>query len=149
VSKDVIKTMNDLIHLDRDAIRAYEQAIDACEDAGIRAKLGEFMGDHERHVRDLENRVRALGGEPPARRDLKGFLIEGFTALTSRGDRSALLAMRANEELTNRTYRDALEDGLPEDVRALVERNYEDEVRHLNWIKEALSSRAWDEEKAA
>jgi uncharacterized protein (TIGR02284 family) len=149
VSKDPIKAMNDLIHLDQDAIRAYEQAIEACEIPEIRATLTEFQGDHQRHVRDLDAKVRSMGGEPPAGRDIKGFFIEGFTALTSMGDRSALMAMRANEELTTHTYRSALEQALPADVSALIEENYKDEVRHLSWIKQMQESRGWEKPKAA
>lgn len=149
MSRDIIKTLSNLIHLDQDAIRAYDEAINASENLEIRAKLTEFRGDHHRHVRDLEAQVRSLGAEPEAGRDVKGFLIEGFTALTSQGDKSALFAMRVNEELTNRTYRDALDDVLPEDIRVVVERNYEDEVRHISWIKEAISAGGWGSEKAA
>jgi len=149
VSKDPIKVMNDLIQLDRDAIHAYQQAIEACEVPAIRAKLTEFQGDHQRHVRDLDAKVRSMGGEPPAGRDIKGFFMEGFTALTSLGDRSALVAMRTNEELTTRTYRSVLEQTPPVDVSALIEENYKDEQRHLNWIKEALDTRAWEKPRAA
>jgi hypothetical protein len=29
-------------------------------------------------------------------------------------------------------------------VRAIVERNYEDERCHLTWVKETLSARSWE-----
>jgi uncharacterized protein (TIGR02284 family) len=148
MNEDAIKTLNDLIHLDVDAIHAYRQAIDACDTAEIKDRLTEFRGDHERHVRDLAVVVRGLGGEPDERQDLKGFLIEGFTAITSHGDRSALVAMRGNEELTTRRYDAARKANLTE-ARDLIERNYQDEVRHLTWIKDAITSRAWDKDKAA
>src|SRR5262249_46792443 len=144
-----IEPLNNLIHVDRDAILAYEQAIDACEVPEIRTKLSVFAGDHERHVRDLELKVRALGGEPAAGRDIKGFFIKGFTALASQGDRSALVAMRTNEELTIRAYHAALEEEHTEDVRLLIEQNYQDEVSHLEWIKETLENRGWEKVKAA
>jgi len=147
MAKELIDRLNDLIQLDVDAVRAYEQAIDACDAADIKSKLNEFKGDHERHITDLSAVVSAEGGTPEVKRDIKGFLIEGFTAIVSHGDHSALLAMHGNEELTNRIYRAALDEELPQDVRAPVERNYEDEQRHLAWIKEALDTRAW--EKAA
>jgi uncharacterized protein (TIGR02284 family) len=149
MDEEAITTLNDLIHLDVDAIQAYRHAIDACDTVEIKEKLSEFMGDHERHVRDLRDAVRSLGSEPEEGRDLKGFFIEGFTAIVSQGDRSALLAMRGNEELTNRRYDAARSADVPESVRPVIERNYEDEVRHLAWIKEAISSRAWDTEPGA
>ena len=146
--ENAISTLNDLIHLDIDAIHAYRQAIDACEIAEVRTQLAAFMADHEQHVTNLEAAVRNVGGVPAAGRDLKGFFIEGFTAVVSRGDRSALMAMRGNEEITTRRYDAALRANLAAEIRTLVEKNHQDEVRHLNWIKDAIDRRVW-ERKAA
>ena len=76
-------------------------------------------------------------------------MIEGFTKVASRGDRSALQAMRGNEELTNRSYEAALKEKLPADVRALLEKNLADERRHLAWIKDALDRKLWEHERHA
>ncbi len=149
MNESTIKVINGQIEIDLDAIAAYEEAISACDSQDIKAELALFRGDHERHVRNLSEMVRLLGGEPAAKTDLKGMFIQGFTKLTSRGDRSALMAMRGNEELTNRSYRAALENNVPEEVRALFERNLADEQRHLAWIKDAIAARAWDREQPA
>jgi hypothetical protein len=146
MNDEAVATLNDLIHLDVDAIHAYRQAIDACTVAEIRDQLLAFEGDHRRHVTELEGAVRALGSEPVQGQDLKGFIIEGFTAIASRGDRSALLVMRGNEEITTRRYdaaRRASTD-ISGDLVLLIEKNYQDEVRHLAWIKEAIDRKAWD-----
>ncbi|WP_437290475.1 PA2169 family four-helix-bundle protein [Sorangium sp. So ce406] len=145
MARDVIEVLNDLIQLDRDAIASYDQAIEACERAPIRGMLARFRDDHARHVVDLSAHVASLGGAPAQTRDLKGKIIEGFTAITSMGDQSALLAMRGNEELTNRQYAAALNEGLTTEARAIVERNYDDEKRHLAWIKDALSRKVWEQ----
>lgn len=141
--KNIVNIMNRLTRLDFTAIRAYEQAIEGARSVEIREMLTEFMADHHRHVRDLRAMVLAYGGKPAKRRGLMGPLIEGFTAALATGNRTALLAMRGNEELTNRTYAAALRQPLPEGVRALIARNYADERRHLAWIKEARTVRSW------
>ncbi|AUX21883.1 ferritin [Sorangium cellulosum] len=145
MARDVIEVLNDLIQLDRDAIAAYDQAVEACERASVREPLARFRDDHARHVTDLSALVTSLGGAPAQTRDLKGKLIEGFTAITSFGDQSALLAMRGNEELTNRKYEAALNEALTVEARAVVERNRADEQRHLAWIKDALSRKVWEQ----
>jgi uncharacterized protein (TIGR02284 family) len=148
MARNTIEIMNDLIQLDVDAVHAYEQAIEACDIVTIQEKLRAFQGDHERHIEDLSRLVRARGAEPKVTRDAKGFLIKGFTAIMSRGDHSALMAMRGNEELTNLSYKNALDDvGAEAEVRTVVERNYADEQRHLAWIKDALDQKLY--EKAA
>ena len=148
-NREVCDNLNRLIKLDVDAVNAYKQAIDACTMEEIRSKLVQFQEDHQRHIRDLSQQVRLFGGTPEVETSWAGFLIEGFTAITSQGDHSALVAMRGNEELTNRTYESALDaQDLPVDVRALLERNFSDEQRHLSWIKYQLDMRVW-ERKAA
>jgi uncharacterized protein (TIGR02284 family) len=146
-NKDVIELLNDLIRLDVDAIHAYSQAIDACKRAEIRDKLSEFRAEHEGHIEVLSGEVQSLGGTPDVRKDFKGLLVEGFAAIVSQGDASALLAMRANEEITTRTYQHALEKDPPPGILAVVTNAFADERRHLGWIKSAIDRKIW--EKAA
>ena len=149
MDKKIVDRLNDLIQLDVDAVLAYQQAIDACEVSDIRRKLKSFQDDHQQHINDLAEIVSANGVEPKIKRDLKGFLIEGFTAVASQGDFSALMAMSGNEELTNRRYEAAQKMELPGHVRAIVERNYADEQRHLAWIKEAIAGQLWQTKEGA
>jgi uncharacterized protein (TIGR02284 family) len=145
----VVDKLNDLIKLDVDAIHAYDQAISSCTMDELKRGLTEFRSDHDRHVRELSDCVRALGGQPEVRRDWKGFLISGFTAIVSQGDQSSLMAMQTNEELTNSSYRRALDlENLSPEIRSLLEKNYADEQRHLAWIKDKLSSRVWERRAA-
>ena len=147
--RDVVGDLNNLIQLDVDAIKAYDQAIEACEHASVKIKLTEFRADHQRHITDLSAHVRALGAEPEVKQDLKGYLIEGFTAITSIGTHSALVSMQGNEVLTNKSYQSALKKDFSPEIRATLERNFSDEQRHLSWIKEALRLKAWEREAKA
>jgi uncharacterized protein (TIGR02284 family) len=149
-TKETIKTLSDLCQLDIDAVYAYEQAIERIDHSEIRSNLESFKADHERHMNDLSQAIRDLGADPPERkRDFKGFLLEGFTALRGiTGTEGALKAMRSNEKLTNRNYEDALSKDLPADVRELVRRNREDERRHLTYIERALEERIWEQRGA-
>jgi uncharacterized protein (TIGR02284 family) len=135
--KAAIDCLNDLIQLDYDAVQAYKQAIEKIDDGVARADLVAFQADHERHIADLSQAVRMLGGEPEKMgRDFKGVLLEGLTALRAvTGNLGALRAMRMNEKLTNRSYEKALETRLPGSARDVVLRNREDERRHLASIE--------------
>lgn len=146
MNEKVISVLNDLIQLDIDAVHAYGQAIDAVEDSVVRGRLLEFQNDHERHIRELGQTVREQGGTPiEHKRDFKGFLIEGMTAIRSAtGTKGALKAMKTNEVLTNRKYDKALEEDLPPRVRDLVLRNRDDERRHLQYIESCLTSKQAD-----
>ena len=141
-----IGSVHDLIHLDMDAIKAYEQAIKACEHEIVVSQLRQFQGDHQRHVRELSEELRRLGEEPQVKTDVKGFFIEKFTAITSMGTRSALMSMTGNEMLTTSRYKAAVElQDLPESTKAIIRRNYDDEQRHLTWIRDALDRKIWEQ----
>lgn len=144
---DTIAALNDLIHLDIDAIRAYEHAIKACDHEAVASQLRSFQDDHRRHVLDLGNEVAKLGGKAPDKPDVKGFFIAGFTAVTSIGTHSALVAMQGNEKLTTSRYAAAIElQEITPEIRTIITRNYQDEQRHLAWIQQALQNKVWEQE---
>ncbi len=135
--KDVIHTLNELIQLDFDATKIYEQAIEHADDPVVREDLEQFRADHERHIVELTRAVEDLGGEvEEVSRDIKGVLLEGMTKLRSAtGTLGALRAMRMNEKLTNRTYDHAARKDLPAAAFEIVTRGLEDERRHLAAIE--------------
>jgi uncharacterized protein (TIGR02284 family) len=142
----MLERLNDLIALDYDAVGAYQAAIDRIDVETLRISLKAFQQDHERHIRDLSKVVTTLGGTPRTKPDTKGFILKGFTAVTSMmGNEAALQAMRGNETLTNRSYRAALDEDWSDEARKIIERNYADEQRHLKFIQEALRDRLWEQ----
>jgi len=145
-SQEIIKKLTSLVHLDADAARAYTHALDEIDEPAVHAQLVKFHDDHERHVLELSQAIRGLGGTPPQRtRDVKGYVIAGFTAIRSAmGPESALKALRSNEKLTNKTYANAITWELPPDIKGIVESNYRDEQHHLQYVEQSLSSRAWE-----
>lgn len=139
-TNDTVEKLIALCQLDIDAIHAYEQALPHLDDAAARRALESFKGDHARHVADLSRVITALGGTPPdLTKDFKGFLIQGMTAVQSVvGTKGALLAMKTNEHLTNKAYAGAMSATLPPEAAQVVQRNYDDEKRHLAYIERAL-----------
>lgn len=140
-TNDILEKLNDLMHLDVDAVRAYEEAIDKIDNAEVKNQLSIYRADHERHVQELRRLVTGLGGEAEeAKPDLRGVLIEGMTKLrSSMGDEQALKAMHQNEELTNKRYREAVSWEVPSDVHEVLLRGYDDEKRHIAYIEQQLS----------
>jgi hypothetical protein len=105
-------------------------------DFDVKLDLESFLNDHERHIMELTQVVRDLGGEPiPVHRDFKGALLEGMTKLRSRGTLGALRAMRMNEKLTNRTYDKVAHVYMPPLGQVIVIENRDDERRHLAAIE--------------
>ncbi|MDB4962870.1 MAG: hypothetical protein JWP01_2869 [Myxococcales bacterium] len=138
--EDIIDDLEDLMQLDRDAVKAYEIALDKVSDRAVREDLLMFKLDHERHVDDLARIVVRLGGEPEDRGNLRGLLSETLAVIRgSRGTLGALKAIRMSEKLTNTMYAKTLEEPLTIDAREVVEANRDDERRHLVAIKGHLA----------
>lgn len=135
-----------LAQLDVDAVELYEAAIKHVDVPLVREKLTEFRWDHERHVQELNRELAQIGGSPVEHKtDVKGALLRGFTEVTSMmGTSGALMAMTTNEELTNRSYQSALKLEWSATQRALIEKNFSDEKRHLAWIKQAHKEKPWE-----
>jgi len=140
--KGGIKKLSDLAQLDIDAVNAYETALRKIDDKEIHRTIDQFRQDHLRHVDDLNNVIVKLGGKAAEfSKDLKGYLIDGMTALRSvTGTKGALKAMETNEIITNKNYSESLNDNVDfsEEIRGLLQKNYNDEQRHLAFIRETL-----------
>lgn len=144
--KETIEKLNDLIKLDFDAVNAYEEAIKRIDLNEVGMRLREFQSDHRRHIDDLSECVRRLGGTPENKPSIKGFFLKQMTSISSSmGNEQALKAMQANETLTNKTYASAIKENWPANVRPVIEKNYQDEQRHLNQIKEWVDRRVWEQ----
>lgn len=142
-NQEIIDHLTNLVQLDIDAILAYDHAIADIDEMRIRNNLERFRGDHERHVENLSRLIVTYGGRPPEfSRDFKGFIIEGMTAImTKGGTRSTLLAMTSNEAITNARYRAATSLDFPPEIKETIQHNYRDEQHHIAFIKEVLKEK--------
>jgi demethoxyubiquinone hydroxylase (CLK1/Coq7/Cat5 family) len=149
--KSEVAKLRSLAQLDVDAVGAYDAAIARVGESLIRERLNDFRVDHVRHVQDLNALIQRFGGEPvELKMDLKGVAMKGMTAVTSMmGTEAALVAMLGNEEFTNRAYELALQFKWSPEVRTLIQKNREDELRHVTWIRDAVRTRPWLRESAS
>ncbi|MGA1875815.1 MAG: ferritin-like domain-containing protein [bacterium] len=145
-TKEMVKRLSSLVQLDIDAVHSYGQAIDEIDVPSIRQQITQFRDDHLRHINELSEIIRNYGETPPEySRDIKGFVLEGFTAIRSlTGTEGALKALHANEKITNRMYADARTWDLLSDAKNTVEINYSDEQRHIRYLEEAIENRLWE-----
>ncbi|MEW5895799.1 MAG: PA2169 family four-helix-bundle protein [Candidatus Omnitrophota bacterium] len=133
---EVVEHLNDLINLDIDASNSYLQAVEKIDDTSIQEQMLTFREEHERHIDSLNGELQKMGEKPSKRtKDFKGYLMEGFTALRSAsGTSGALEAMKQNEKLVNKKYKEAVKWEVPEEVHRIIQENYEDVQEHLMYI---------------
>ena len=140
----LVLELNRLIHLDFDAIAAYEAALEHLHDPQYQDNLRNFMADHQRHTEELAVYVRKYEGKPATSGDMKKVLTKGRVLMASLGsDRRILEAMHANEDQTNAEYERAVQKLADEpEVAAILRRNLNDERRHRQWLVSTLDGLA-------
>lgn len=137
---NLIDMLESLAHLEHDAVAAYRAAVDRLDDNTLKTAMQGMLGDHENHVRELGDLLRAQGKEPPTGTDAKGMLTKGKVVMADlMGDKAILQAMKTNEDDTNTAYDRAVNhnDATPE-VKAVLEKAQADEHRHKAWITETI-----------
>lgn len=138
-SADVISKLRDLVALEFNAIETYEAAIERLEDLDYRAKITEFLGEHERHLMELCDAIIEEGGTPPDGGDYKQFLTKGPVVLAGiGGDKAILQAMLLNESLTNRLYENANDEIFPGYIQLKLKQALGDVRHHRVWIESAI-----------
>lgn len=146
-----LEALSSLAELEQQTAAAYEVAAESAEEEEIREQLRAFRDDHLRHIGALNKALKKLGGKPVDERVDPSRLLLGRIAGLARplGSWGALVAMLANEQLTNATYETLLEFDWDEEIADLLEENFDDETRHLDWVIEAEEVFADAAEKAA
>jgi rubrerythrin len=137
---ELLAELNDLLQLDHDAVQAYTLAIDTLKSDAYRETLIQFRGDHQRHIRELTDLVRAHGGTPVETAHLPTGLFKlAVQALGTAGDdRRVLLAFKTNEGQVREKYRRHADAPHPPEVTDVLRRAAVDEEKHYAWAAEIL-----------
>ncbi|MGR3455165.1 DUF892 family protein [Pseudooceanicola sp.] len=131
--------ITNLLHLEHDAIAAYESTIERLDDPAKRERIEAFRQDHLNHVSQLEQFATRLGIEIPTGGDMKQMLTTGKVALAGiAGEDSVIKAMKTNEDDTVQAYQQASSNPVGDaDMKPVFTKALEDEQRHRAWMESA------------
>ncbi|MBS1302713.1 ferritin-like domain-containing protein [Loktanella sp. SALINAS62] len=131
------KLVQNLLHLEHDAIAAYESTIERLDDAEHSAQIETFRQDHLNHVAQLEKFAADLGIEAPSGGDMKQMMTTGKVALADLvGDEAIINAMKTNEDDTVQAYEQASDNTVADgQMRPIFLQALEDERRHRAWME--------------
>lgn len=148
----LISTLNDLIQISKDGEKGFLACADDAQERYVYYKemFLERATDCAQTVLDLQDLVHRLGGEPTNHSTLSGAMHRQWlnlkSAITGRDDEAILAECAREEEMAVQAYRKALSQDLPNDVRLIIERQYQgvltnhDKVRGLH--RQARSKKA-------
>jgi len=134
--KDFSNALYALCELDYDAVEAYKAAINHLESEGYKARLYQFMLDHERQIKDISEALVKHQKLLPQKLDAKQYITQGKIVLASLfGDQAILKAMLTNEVDTNTAYFRVKNhpDKWPE-IDMVIEMGLNHEKKHKQWL---------------
>jgi uncharacterized protein (TIGR02284 family) len=128
-TQDTIDVLNTLLETSIDGERGFHKVAEHIHGAGLRTLFIQRANECRQGAAELRAKVVQLGGEPETGGTTSGALQRGWLALlgsiSGHSDKSLLEACERGEDSAMERYRDALDQALPDDVRLLVERQYE------------------------
>lgn len=126
VNDKVIATLNSLTETCKDGEVGFRTAAEALSDQAIKAAFGKFARDRGQMARDLQDEVQGLGGTPEASGSVSGAVHRGWinikSVITGKDDQKIIAEAERGEDIAKAAYESALEESLPAQVRALIER---------------------------
>jgi hypothetical protein len=136
----LVAELNDLLQLDYDAVAAYAIALSSLDDPGYQDAVRRFKVDHERHIDELTDLVRAYGGIPLALPHVSGVFKTAVQAVSAAGNDAAIItAFKANEVQSRDKYRRAASKQHPPDVQGALIKAARDEQHHFSWAMRTLA----------
>jgi len=136
----ITSILNDLIETSRDGEKGFRTAAEDTKNAELKSVFLRRAEDCAKGAADLAPIVARLGGKPEEGGSVAGALHRGWvqtkSAVTSRDDLAILEETERGEDVAKAKYRKALDDpDLPEDVRAIVQQQYDGVLRNHDQIR--------------
>jgi uncharacterized protein (TIGR02284 family) len=126
VNDNVIDILNDLIETSKDGEYGFAECAERVESPELRETLRKRSADCAGAVADLQRMVLQYGGKPAEHGTVMGALHRGWVSvkdtLSGNSDHAVLEECERGEDAALASYRKALKEELPADVRSLIER---------------------------
>ena len=109
-----ISILNDLIETCKDGQHGFSTAAKDAKDAELARVFSQYAAQRGDYIRELQQRVRALGGDPDTHGSVSGSLHRGWinlkSALTTNEPHAVLAECERGEDAAVANYRNALKE---------------------------------------
>lgn len=124
-----ISTLNDLIETLRDGQNGFKEAAENAKSPDLKSFFNQVSLERAQMVGELQQEVRALGGDPENSGSTAGALhrtwIDIKGTLTGKDDKAILNEAERGEDSAVKAYQDALkEPNLPASLRTVIEHQF-------------------------
>lgn len=139
-NKDVVSILNDLIETSRDGEQGFRTAAEQARSAELKSVFEVGAQRCAQGARELQALVDQFGGTPTDSGSVSGAIHRGWTdfkaKVTGHDDVRVLEEVERGEDYALERYREALEKTLPENVRAVIERQYRGVIENHDRVRD-------------
>lgn len=136
---DVVSTLNELIETCKDGQEGFKQAAEGVERSDLKSLFFEFSQQRAHFAGELQGLVQKLGEEPETSGSTAGALHRGWinlkAAITGKDEQAVLNEAERGEDSAKNTYKEALENPLPDYIAEVVRNQYESIVMAHDRVK--------------
>lgn len=136
---DIISTLNSLVETSRDGEEGFRTSAEHATDSNLKSLLANRAASCASAVTELQQLVRAHGGDPDQHGSISGTLHRGWvdikSAVMGRDDTAILNEVERGEDVAVASYKKALAKNLPADAQALIERQFQGVMKNHDQIK--------------
>lgn len=137
---EAISTLNDLIEISKDGEQGFLKSSETVDDPQLKTFFYRRSQEVKESVLELQDLVRALGGEPANSASIGGYLhrrwIDIKTAIMNNDNLAVLNEVERGEDLALKAYREAAAKDLPPMVRLVVLRQLDGAQRNHDQVKQ-------------
>lgn len=137
--------LEDLVKINNDRIEGYQKAIKQTDDSELKSLFDRMVADSKQYTAQLNKYLRGLGEERERDSTFAGKIYRTWmdVKVSFGGDsRHAILSScEYGEDAAQRSYREALQQELPADLREIIGQQQRalkaahDEIRHLRDVE--------------
>jgi uncharacterized protein (TIGR02284 family) len=125
---DLVSTLNTLIETCKDGEEGFQTAAKCVTNSDLKTLFTSYAQQRGQFAAELQAEVRRLGGDPEKTGSLAGALHRGWTNLKSivagASEASIIAECERGEDVARTAYEAALQQNLPADVHAIVNRQF-------------------------
>ena len=128
-NSDIVSTLNNLIETCKDGQEGFKQAAEGVERSDLKSLFFEFSQQRAHFAGELQSIVQQLGEDPETSGSTAGALHRGWinikSAVTGKDEKAVLNECERGEDSAKNTYKDALENPMPNHIIDVIRNQYE------------------------
>lgn len=136
----IVKLLNKLVETSKNGEKGFLAAAEDTKNPELRGLFQNRARDCAAGASELQAVVTRLGGAPETGGTVAGAVHRGWehmkSAVTGRSDAAILDECERGEDIAKKNYADAMKEPLPEDIRAVVQRQYDGVLRNHDQIRD-------------